>query len=178
MPIQQDQRAMFRLFSALLSYPDASLMDSLEDFRRECAGFAECNSTSKLNHFFETLETIPLMAIQESYTSAFDFSADTCLYLTYHEHGEARERGAALSKLRQLYKAEGYEQLNSELPDYLPIVLEFLSVCSDETASIVLRNHISHISILTERLKHIGHPYGCVMESLLLSCRELISEGE
>jgi nitrate reductase delta subunit len=178
MPIEQDKRAMFRLFSALLSYPDATLIDSLEDFRRECASFSECNSTSKLNHFFETLETVPLMAIQESYTSAFDFSADTSLYLTYHEHGETCERGAALSKLRQLYKTEGYEQLNSELPDYLPIVLEFLSVCSDETASIVLRKHISHISILTERLKHIGHPYDCVMESLLLSCGELVSEGE
>ncbi len=178
MPIQQDKRALFRLFSALLSYPDATLIDSLGDFRRECASFSECNSTSKLNHFFETLETIPLITIQESYTSAFDFSADTCLYLTYHKYGETSERGAALSKLRQLYKVEGYEQLNSELPDYLPLVLEFLSVCSDETSSLVLRNHISHVGIISERLKQIGHPYACVMESLLLSCRELIPKGE
>ncbi len=178
MPIQQEKRAMFRLFSALLSYPDERLIDSIEDFRRECARLSKWALTSKLNHFFEALETIPLITIQESYTSAFDFSADTCLYLTYHKYGETSERGAALSKLRQLYKVEGYEQLNSELPDYLPLVLEFLSVCSDEASSIVLRKHISHISIISERLKQIGHPYACVMESLLLSCRELIPKGE
>jgi hypothetical protein len=42
----------------------------------------------------------------------------------------------------------------------------------------LLQNHISHISIISERLEQIGHPYACVMESFLLLCRELIPKGE
>jgi nitrate reductase assembly molybdenum cofactor insertion protein NarJ len=66
-------------------------------------------------------DSTPVIVIQEQYSTVFDFNAQTCLNLTYHEHGETRERGAALANFRQLYKNEGYEQSNSELPDYLPL---------------------------------------------------------
>ncbi len=177
MSILEDKRRIFKLFSVLLSYPNKELLESLGDLRLELCNLSAFPTMSACGDFLESLDSTPSIVIQEQYTTVFDFSAQTCLNLTYHQYGESSERGPALAFFRQLYKIEGYEQSNSELPDYLPVVLEFLSLCSYETCSTILDRHIPHMDVLAERLKELGHPYHNVMEALSLTCREFVAKG-
>lgn len=174
---QVDKRRIFKLFSVLLGYPDEDLFESSKELRLELTRLSEFPTMAPCRDFLDFLDSTSLIVIQEQYSTVFDFNAQTCLNLTYHEHGETRERGAALANFRQLYKKEGYEQSNSELPDYLPVALEFLSLCSDETCSTILERHIPHLDVLAERLKELGHPYHNVMEALSLTCREFVAKG-
>jgi len=118
---QVDKRRIFKLFSVLLGYPDEDLFESSEELRLELTSLSEFPTMAPCGDFLDFLDSTPVIVIQEQYSTVFDFNAQTCLNLTYHEHGETRERGAALANFRQLYKNEGYEQSNSELPDYLPL---------------------------------------------------------
>lgn len=174
---QEHRPRIFKLFSVLLSYPDEDLLESSEDLRFELSTLSEFPTMAPCRYFLDFLDSTPLIVVEEIYTTVFDFNVQTCLNLTYHEHGETRERGAALASFRQLYKNEGYEQSNSELPDYLPVALEFLSLCSDETCSAILDRHIPHMDVLAARLKELGHPYHNVMEALSLTCREFTAKG-
>jgi len=174
---QVDKRRIFKLFSMLLEYPNEDLIESSEELRLELTRLSAFPTMAPCGDFLDFLDSTPLIFIQEQYSTVFDFNAKTCLNLTYHEHGETRERGAALATFRQLYKNEGYEQSNSELPDFLPVALEFMSLCSNETCSTILERHIPHMEILAVRLKELGHPYHNVMEALSLTCREFEAKG-
>ncbi|MGA8830843.1 MAG: nitrate reductase molybdenum cofactor assembly chaperone [Desulfomonilaceae bacterium] len=177
MPNQEDRRTIFKLFSVLLSYPDEDLLESSEELRLKLTSLSAFPTIAPCGDFLDFLDSTPLIVIQEQYSTVFDFNAQTCLNLTYHEHGESSERGTALANFRQLYKKEGYEQSNSELPDYLPVTLEFLSLCSDITCYAILERHIPHMDVLAERLKELGHPYHNVMEALSLTCRKFVAKG-
>ncbi|MCX5874117.1 MAG: nitrate reductase molybdenum cofactor assembly chaperone [Deltaproteobacteria bacterium] len=173
-----DKRRILKLFSVLLSYPNEALVESLGDLREELATFSEHPAMLSCESFLITLETPPLITLQEHYTAVFDFNPKTCLNLTYHEYGESSGRGPALAHLIQLYKSEGYETSNDESPDYLPMVLEFLSVCPDQICSVILKRHTKHISAVAERLKERQSPYGNILEALSIICRELAHTGD
>ncbi|MGC8658324.1 MAG: nitrate reductase molybdenum cofactor assembly chaperone [Desulfomonilaceae bacterium] len=177
MPVQKDRRRILKLFSVLLAYPDEQLLQSLDEVRVELWALSQYPAISPCNEFVKLLGSVPLISMQERYTNIFDLRAETCLNLTYHEHGENPERGVALANFRQLYKTSGYEQTDSELPDYLPIVLEFLSLCADEVCSAVLRRHVAHLEVLASRLKALGDPYQVVMEALCIICRQIVTKG-
>jgi nitrate reductase delta subunit len=81
----------------------------------------------------------------------------------------------ALSELSQLYKDSGYESSTEELPDFLPLMLEFLSVCSSETALRILERYDKHIKGLAQRLRETGSPYGKVLERLSLFIHEFMA---
>lgn len=177
MPIQEDRRRILKLFSVLLDYPNEELFQSVDELRLEFSNLSQYPVMTACQDFVKLLECTPLIPMQEHYATVFDFSAETCLNLTYHEHGEQPERGAALANFRQLYKIAGYEQADSELPDYLPVVLEFLSLCSDKTCSNILERHIPHLEVLASRLKELGDPYQDVMEALCTTCRQIVARG-
>lgn len=178
MPNPKDARHLFKLFSILLRYPDEELVQSVPDLRAHpaflaCgAGGAGCQSL--LRH----LEGTPLIALQEEYVRTFDLQPSTSLNLTFHECGDGKVRGAALVELGQLYRSAGYEPSTRELPDFLPLVLEFVSVSPMETALQVLKRYRNLIAGLARRLHEKGSPYGELLEELLLFIREFTGAGD
>ena len=70
----------------------------------------------------------PVPELQRLYVEAFDFSKQCSLRLTYHVHGDRRQRGMALLRLKGAYRAVGLEPPGTELPDYLPLMLEFATL--------------------------------------------------
>ena len=89
----------------------------------------------------------------------FDLNPATSLNLTYQKYGDGKERGPALAQLHQVYQGAGYEAATCELPDFLPLVLEFLAICPSEAYTWLLEEYRSQIETLANRLKETGTPY-------------------
>jgi nitrate reductase delta subunit len=106
-------------------------------------------------------ETSPESAAAR-YVETFDFDRRASLYLTYYAHGDTRDRGAALVGLRTAYRAAGYELCGGELPDYLPVVLEFAAL--SEVGVRVLDDHRAALEALRSKLRSAGSPYVHVVD--------------
>ncbi len=174
----QDKRVLFKLLAVLLQYPDEELKGSVESFRDSTAGFPDGPGPGGLGAFLRYLDDTPLIALQEEYVRTFDMRAATCLNLTFHEFGDGKIRGAALADLSQLYRSAGYEPSPDDLPDFLPLVLEFLSVCPPETGSLILMRYAEQIRVLAVRLGELGSPYGHLLSGFSLLSREFMDSGE
>jgi nitrate reductase delta subunit len=114
----------FRLLSALLQYPDEELVAA----RDELLGAAD---DARVEAFVEAQFSLPLRDLQDEYVTTFDFDRRATLYLTYHTHGDRRQRGIELVRLKRRFAEAGLELEGGELPDYLPALLEFASLVPD-----------------------------------------------
>ena len=117
------------MFSALLSYPTSEMRAALD----EMAGLIERSpliapaERPVLLALIASLGEGDLLDAEERYCELFDRGRALSLHLFEHLHGESRDRGTAMVELKQLYRAAGFDLVGNELPDYLPVVLEYLS---------------------------------------------------
>ena len=112
-----------------------------------------------MQSFLSYAEATPLLKLQETYTSAFDLDPATSLHLTYHLLGDSEDRGKALAGLLWVYHREGYDAAIGELPDYLPMMLEFLALCPEPEDAALLWSCLGTVTALAERLEENSHPY-------------------
>lgn len=113
----------FKLVSVLLDYPDEYFQDKL----REATRVAEEAGDEAVMAAVSALRVVSPPELARCYVATFDLQEATALYLTAHELGDSRERGAALLHLHAMLRAAGLEPASGELPDYLPLLLEFLA---------------------------------------------------
>ncbi len=120
----------FKLASLLLQYPTPELRTALADVEPgDLAGLHR--SRAAVEALLEHCAAATTGELDRLYTETFDFSKQRSLHLTYHLHGDSRQRGMALLRLKQAYEAAGFEFVTSELPDYLPLMLEFAGLAPD-----------------------------------------------
>ena len=174
----EDRRVWFKLFSVLLQYPDEAFLQSVQSLRDDHDLFSDDPSGLGCRDFLWYLEATPLLSLQEGYVQTFDLRPSTCLNLTFHELGDSKIRGVALAELSQLYQDAGYESSTEELPDFLPLMLEFLSVCSVSTVHRILERYGNPIRSLAQRLHDEGSPYGGLIEALVMFIHEFRSAGD
>ena len=105
----------------LLRYPDEELAALAREARREPA---PAWAVAFLDHAAAT----PLLDLQAAFVQTFDLNRAACLYLTTHAYGDSPLQGRALAALTELYRDSGCTPSGGELPDYLPLVLEFLAM--------------------------------------------------
>ncbi|MBC7135158.1 MAG: nitrate reductase molybdenum cofactor assembly chaperone, partial [Oceanibaculum nanhaiense] len=119
----------FKALSALLNYPSAELVAAMPEIRAVLTGegLVPRSSLKALEPLLSSFETAELYDLQERYVLLFDRSRSLSLHLFEHVHGESRDRGQALVDLSQLYDKNGFFIVANELPDFLPLFLEFLS---------------------------------------------------
>jgi nitrate reductase delta subunit len=126
----------FKALGWLLTYPDASLIEAapeaIEALREE--RLLSRQRIDELARLVEDWRHSDLIDLQEEYTATFDRGRATSLHLFEHVHGESRDRGQAMVDLIGLYRAQGLEMPGDELPDYLPLFLEYLSFLPVEEA--------------------------------------------
>lgn len=126
-----------RLLSVLLRYPEESWIQMLPELRQAAEGLGGRPLKSAVDRFFSwAMDSAPIV-LQERYTDAFDLNPATSLDLTYHAQGDSEDRGRVLSRLNRIYRRAGYRPTTAELPDHMPLVLEFLS-CDAEGQKEVL----------------------------------------
>jgi nitrate reductase delta subunit len=158
----------FKVLSALLSYPTEELQQAgaeLTAILREEALLAPA-MLDELEQFIADVSVADRYELQERYVELFDRSRSLSLYLFEHVHGESRDRGQAMIDLKSLYEKHGLLSVSNELPDFLPLFLEFLSMLPTEEA----RKHLGQIdhirSALGERLRKRQAPYETLFRAI------------
>lgn len=115
----------------LLVYPDEALVDALPELREAVARLPR-GERRALEPVIEALASTPLGDLRRAYVETFDFDRRCGLHLTYHTHGDRRQRGLELVRLKRRYAEAGLPFEGAELPDYLPVMLEFASLRPEE----------------------------------------------
>ena len=153
----------------LLAYPDEALLAVLPDLLAEIKadGALGRGSVVSLNNLVETLRADEPIEAQERYVALFDRSRQVSLYLFEHVHGDSRDRGMAMVSLRELYAAAGLRAESNELPDYLPMYLEYLSVLPREAAHRSLRDVGPILQAIHGRLVERQSAYAAPFSALL-----------
>jgi nitrate reductase delta subunit len=116
--------------------------------------------------FLAYWEDEPASRLQASYTGAFDFTRRGCLYLSYYRYGDQRARGQVLADMKEIYARAGYPLDTTELPDYLPLVLEFASEVPEEGLPMIAE-HRAAIEVIRRSLRHDRSPYAHLIEALI-----------
>lgn len=158
----------FKVLSALLTYPERELVGDLPALRQalveeELLGPAEMQELGKL---MARLGSADLIDLQEDYVGLFDRSRSLSLHLFEHVHGDSRDRGQAMVDLIGLYRRNGLDVAERELPDYLPLFLEFLSLVSLGEARAMLADTAHILARIEARLLQRGSPYAGVLIAL------------
>jgi nitrate reductase delta subunit len=162
----------FAILSALLRYPDQALRHDLPDIVRAipAAGFPPASARAMLRLARRLAAGDPLDR-QEEYVNLFDRGRSTSLHIFEHVHGDTRNRGPAMIDLARAYQAAGYALAANELPDYLPLFLEFLAVAPEATAADMLAGAAPILDALHARLMGRGRPaargYAAVLAAAL-----------
>lgn len=159
----------YRALSRLLCYPDPRLQSEAglcADVVRE-EGIVPERLVTELSELAEYLARSDLYEAQADYVDLFDRTRSLSLHLYEHVHGESRERGPAMVGLIELYRSRGLEMDVSDLPDHLPVFLEFLSIIPDAEAASLVGEAAHVIAAIAERLEKRRSPYRAVFGALL-----------
>src|SRR5690606_39570854 len=123
------------------------------------------------------LKTHDLIALQENYVATFDRQPACSLHLFEHVHGESRDRGQAMVDLLQEYRRHGLEPGAAELPDHVPLFLEFLGVIEPAQAGALLDDAIHVLAAIGARLARDGSPYSTVF-AVLRGMTDVVRRGQ
>jgi nitrate reductase delta subunit len=158
----------YRVLARLLSYPDETIVAAVPAFRRALAHDAmlPVAARNRLEPLLSALENRDLIDLQAVYVGLFDRVRTLSLHLFEHVHGESRDRGQAMVDLVKLYQSHGLDVTARELPDYLPLFLEFLSVLSPAEARNLLGEAAHIIVAVGGRLAKRESPYAAVFAAL------------
>ncbi|MCZ8375841.1 MAG: nitrate reductase molybdenum cofactor assembly chaperone [Beijerinckiaceae bacterium] len=162
-----------RILSALLTYPDANLLAALPEFIPvlEREAWLPASERKTLAGLINTLAASDPIEAQERYILLFDRTRSLSLHLFEHVHGESRDRGQAMVDLIQLYEEGGFTPTTKELPDFLPLFLEFASTRQPEEARDLIQQPLQVMAALRERLAKRGAIYLPVFDALLALAR-------
>ena len=108
----------------------------------------------------------PLEELQAAYVRTFDFDRRASLHLTYHTHGDRRQRGLELVRIKRHYAEAGLPLTGDELPDYLPVLLEFAALRPAEGEPL-LADLRAPIELVRTRLHQTGSPYAEVFDDIV-----------
>ncbi|MFE1285619.1 nitrate reductase molybdenum cofactor assembly chaperone [Streptomyces sp. NPDC058751] len=158
---------VMRLCSLLLQYPDAELTTARPVLAAAVAALPPSPAAGDLTAFTDWLTTQEPDALERHYVEMFDLRRKSSLYLTYYLHGDTRRRGMALLTLNQRYRAAGWDTDGGELPDHLPVVLEFAALTGTGAGEAPLRQHRRGLELIHRALTDSDSPYRHVLSALL-----------
>lgn len=159
----------FKVLSALLSYPTPGLQQAAGEMRTalDAEKLLPAAVLRAVLALVDEIESRDLYDLQERYVLLFDRTRSLSLHLFEHVHGESRDRGQAMIDLQNLYEEKGLEIGTSELPDFVPLFLEFLSTQPRADAYELLGQPAHILAALAERLRKRDSSYESVFRALL-----------
>jgi nitrate reductase delta subunit len=156
----------YKLLSVLLRYPDERLAASRGELVAGIESLADSPARDALRRFSGFLLAADALELSQTYVETFDLRRRTSLYLTYYVHGDTRKRGMALLRLKRLYAAAGLELAGGELPDYLPLMLEFAALAPGGLGETLLLEHRPALELLRHGLDEAGSPYAHLLDAV------------
>ena len=153
----------YKVASVLLQYPTRALFDGLDELTAAAQSSPRA-ARGDLLAFLGWLRATPPHQVAQHYVETFDLRRQCALYLTYYRHGDTRRRGMALLAFKTAYRTAGLVLTEGDLPDYLPVVLDFAAVApAGET---LLRQHRADLELLRRALHQAGTPYAQVVDAV------------
>ena len=158
-----------RVLARLLAYPDAELVGHLPEMREALRSERALSAQrmAELEALMDALAGTDPLDNESAYVQLFDRGRSTSLHLFEHVHGESRERGPAMIDLAKTYDQAGLYLAPGELPDYLPVVLEFASTQPPREARAFLGEMAHLLNGLFGALQQRGSAYASVLGALL-----------
>jgi nitrate reductase delta subunit len=169
---QYEQRMVWRIAALLLDYPNQQTCDLFGELSASAATLpAPAGPT--LASFVERARSMPLTELAAHYVETFDLRRRHCLHLTYYAYGDTRKRGMALLRFKHAYRAAGVELGEHELPDHLPVVLEFASTVDPVAGHRLLVEYRPVLELLRQSLREAASPYVAVLDAVAATLPEL-----
>ncbi|MFK3707125.1 respiratory nitrate reductase chaperone NarJ [Raoultella sp. BIGb0138] len=161
------------IVSRLLEYPDAALWQHQQEMFEALATSERLSKedAQSLGVFLRDLTALDILDAQSSYSELFDRGRATSLLLFEHVHGESRDRGQAMVDLMAQYQRHGLELDSRELPDHLPLYLEYLAQLPEGEAIAGLQDVAPILGLLSARLQQRASRYAVLFELLLKLAR-------
>lgn len=158
----------FKILGLLLSYPKEELITHMDDLMQvlELEKLLPRRNLKKIKDFAEHLKAGDIYDLQEDYVELFDRGRAHCLQLFEHIHGESRDRGMAMVNLAEAYEQKGFYVAKGQLPDYLPLFLEFLSLLPVDEAMDFLGDPINVIATIAVKLKKRKASYAVIFAAI------------
>jgi len=160
---------IFKVISALLDYPQEGVYQHKDELKNIIVSEPALSHACKtaMTDFVDAQCALDILDWQSDYDALFERGRNLSLLLFEHVHGESRDRGQAMVDLMEQYKLAGLALDKNELPDYIPLFLEFLTTQDREDAKAWLMD-VSHIlAVLTSRLEERNSGYASLFNALL-----------
>lgn len=161
-----DSQELLKMISVLLLYPDDEICSI--DWEIEWTEVEDNNLKAQLKNFIDYFSHTPLQKLQETYVSTFDFNDKNSLYFSYSLYGDERERGRFLAELKQMYEDSELEFHTTELPDYIPLFLEFLSWSDLPVSGPVFQDFRKGVEQTSLSLAASQSPYAGLFKALMI----------
>lgn len=157
-----------KTLSVLLCYPDSELYHALPEIGQALQADDTLPSEHKMavQQLMTDFQATDLIKLQENYVLLFDRGRQLSLHIFEHIHGESRDRGQAMVDLMTMYQNNGFEMNAHELPDYLPLFLEYLAQRPHDEAKELLSHIVSILHSLAQRLEAKQSPYFVIFDAL------------
>lgn len=155
-----------KALSALLGYPSAELQEHLAEVREALADLP-AGSRARLAPLLDAIGKEDLLDLQCDYSELFDRSRSLSLHLFEHVHGDNRDRGQAMIDLGQQYADAGFLLEGNDLPDFVPVFLEFAACLPPDEARETLAQPAHVFAALAERLDKRESPYAGVLHAIV-----------
>jgi nitrate reductase delta subunit len=158
------EKAAFKLASVLLQYPTAALFDGLSELDAFAATTSPRQARAAFARFLSWLRATPPADVAQHYVQTFDLRRRCALYLTYYRYGDTRKRGMAMVAFKAAYREAGFVPVEDELPDYLPMVLDFAALTA--RGQRLLRSRRADLELLRRALARAESPYEDVVAAV------------
>ncbi len=160
---------ILKVISRLLDYPTNELFEASSELVEIVNQNSDLSEETKLEliNFIQQQADKDIYDAQERYDLLFDRGRALSLLLFEHVHGESRDRGQAMVNLMNVYKSKGFEVDSSQLPDYIPLYLEFLSEQPEDFGKEWLGDICHLMVMLSERLIERECDYAILFDSLI-----------
>ena len=151
--------------SLLLGYPDKELV-ARAGLIRDAVALLPASVSDPVRAFLQHLEVTALPELAAAFVATFDHQKRCCLYLTYFEFGDTRNRGVALLRFKTAYRESGMILSDDELPDHLAVVLEFGATADVAAAWVLLLDHRAGLELLRLALEDADSPWAYVLQAV------------
>ena len=158
-----------KALSALLTYPTAEVQAATGEISEalDANSLIPARIRSQLHTLLSELATDDLYDLQERYVLLFDRTRSLSLHLFEHVHGESRDRGQAMIDLKSQYEQAGLAMSAAELPDFVPLFLEYLATRPLKEACQTLGQPAHIFAAMAERLRKRQSSYEAVFRALV-----------
>jgi nitrate reductase delta subunit len=164
---ERDQRLLWRIAGLLLDYPSAQMFAMTEQLIAAAQELPEPVRTPMLDFLLHEFRGADPMRLAARYVETFDMRRRASLHLTYYAYGDTRKRGMALLRFKHAYRQAGMRVGDDELPDYLPLVLEFAATVDPVRGQRLLAEHVPVLELLRLSLQDSCSGYASILGAVL-----------